>query len=71
MLEEIALTPAAEPLHMPFSGMRPHAGHLHPILVKGKASRLQYPGTPGREDTAQHMETSWSSPGPEGAAQSR
>ena len=71
MLEEIALTPAADPLHTPFSSMRPHASQLHPILVRGKASRLQYPGTPGREGMGQHMETSWSSPGPEGAAQSR
>ena len=71
MLEEIALTPAADPLHTPFSSMRPHASQLHPILVRGKASRLQYPGTPGREGAAQHMGTSWSSPGPEGAAQSR
>ena len=71
MLEEIALTPAADPLHTPFSSMRPHASQLHPILVRGKASRLQHPGTPGREGMGQHMETSWSSPGPEGAAQSR
>lgn len=71
MLEEITLTPAADPLHTPFSSMRPHASQLHPILVRGKASRLQHPGTPGREGMGQHMETSWSSPGPEGAAHSR
>ena len=71
VLEEIALTPVADMLHTPFSSMRPHASQLHPILVRGKTSRLQHPGTPSRHGTAQHMETSWSSPGPEGGAQSR
>ncbi|CAL5219929.1 g1861 [Coccomyxa viridis] len=35
VLDEIALTPEANPLQTPFSAMRPHASQLRPILVRG------------------------------------
>lgn len=53
--------------------MRPHASHLHPILVRSSAGRALGPGGPGSpawEGSPLAMQQSWSSPGLEGPSSS-
>ena len=72
MLEEITLTPAADPLHTP---LQQHAPARQPAAPHpGEGQGQPAAGTRGHlagKAWDKHMETSWSSPGPEGAAHSR
>lgn len=70
LLEEIALTPEANPLQTPFSAMRPHVSHLRPILVRG-SPRFGHAEAGSTGGSAQEVQLSWSSLGQEGSSQSR
>ena len=70
ILEEIALTPEANPLHTPFSAMRPHASPLRPILVRG-SPRIGHTDAGSTGPSQQDVQLKWSSLGQEGSSPSR
>ena len=70
VLEEIALTPEANPLQTPFSAMRPHASLLRPILVRG-SPRFGQSDAGSTGGSPQDLQLSWSSLGQEGSSLSR
>ena len=70
VLEEIALTPQADPLQTPFSALRPQASQLRPILVRG-SPRFVHAGVGSMGGSPQEVQLSWSSLGQEGSSQSR
>ncbi len=59
VLEEIALTPEANPLATPFSALRPHASHLRPILVRG-SPRLGTSAAQSRDGSPLALPYGWS-----------
>ena len=70
ILDEIALTPEANPLQTPFSAMRPHASQLRPILVRG-SPRYGNADVGSTGGSPQDVQLSWSSLGQEGSSHSR
>ena len=70
VLEEIALTPEANPLATPFSATRPHASHLRPILVRG-SPRLGSSAAQSRDGSPLAIPSGWSIFETQGPAGSR
>ena len=66
-MEEIALTPEANPLQTPFSAPRPHASHLRPILVRG-SPRFGHADAGSTGGSPQDVPLSWSSLEQEGSS---